>query len=73
MCQTVAVADCNNSGVLQAGTMLRFCAANHKNPAKIRPLKLFAVKWHTAVGLAIVLGFLVYPHLPVWRLFEQIL
>ena len=48
----------------QAGEMLKFCADNHRVPDLIRPLKLFAVKWHTAVGLALVATFLVYPFLP---------
>lgn len=50
--------------MLQAGGMLRFCAENHKVPAQVRPLKLHAIKWHTAVGFALVLGMVVHPQLP---------
>lgn len=46
-----------------ARQMLQFCSDNYKVPAQIRPLKLYAVKWHTAVGLALCLGLSVYPSL----------
>lgn len=49
----------------QASNMLRFCAENHKVPARVRPLKMYTVKWHTAVGLAIAFGLIARQRVPL--------
>lgn len=53
---------------LQARQMLQYCSDNHKVPSQIRPLKLYAVKWHTAVGLALCLGLSMYPSVRGWQM-----
>ena len=40
--------------------MLQFCSDNHKTPAHVRPLKLYAVKWHSSMGLSIAAGMILH-------------
>lgn len=37
--------------------MNQFAASNHTVPARIKPLKLYAIKWHTALTLALFLAY----------------
>ena len=40
----------------QARGLLAFCANNLLDPQKVRPLKIFATKWHTAFGAGLAAG-----------------
>lgn len=35
--------------------MLNFAGENHRVPIKIKPLKIYAIKWHMAFGFALFL------------------
>lgn len=37
--------------------MNQFAAKSHTVPAQIKPLKLYAIKWHTALALALFLAY----------------
>ena len=41
---------------LQADAMLSFCSKNLLDPEKVRPLKIFATKWHTIFGVTLATG-----------------
>lgn len=36
--------------------MLMHCHANHWSPERVRPLKFYAIRWHSAVGVALAIG-----------------
>lgn len=40
----------------QAWTMLSFCARNLLDPQKVKPLKIYATKWHSAFGAMLAAG-----------------
>lgn len=41
---------------VQAMRLLSFCSQNFLNPEKVRPLKIYATKWHMAVGAWLAAG-----------------
>ena len=43
-------------GALQLRTFLQFALDTHLEPARVWPLKRFAIKWHTLFGLALAVG-----------------
>lgn len=42
--------------MLQLRVFLKFAQETHLVPAKVWPLKRYAIKWHTLFGLALALG-----------------
>ena len=55
--QTADVAPLGLLAVPFAFSMNAFAAQNYETPRLVKPLKLYAIKWHTAVSLALFLAF----------------
>jgi hypothetical protein len=57
--ETAPVAALSLLGAPVAVAMNSFAASNYWMPRQIKPLKLYAIKWHTALSVTLFLAYLV--------------